>query len=666
MPNNQPSLNQFHQALIKPEERLIPRNGSNTFFNVGDGRVNIFTVRDDPEDYRFDLYTDQGHIYTGPGNFQIWGDVKNIDRPFRNFTVIRNTKLTVNQSLTVRGGAFNVWGEVELMNNSQINTSGGGVTIFHPSSVLIVSDRSNVTADQHSTVRIYGRIDIHVSRVQALLDSPRIHIDSAAVFNVEGIEDLDRTYSLSNYERELRERGYVNVNVQGDRLIGDNRIGHIWRQGNPSQPSHVIGINLQLGQIPLGDFRFPVLGRPKNTTPGMQMISDLTIRRNTTLHITEDYGEYRYMRPELYLGAIANPDDVLKSAECIVQGTIIADGPRSMITLDRKGILRIEERGTVHLRNGAIMRSTHNQETRKREKEIIYCCPPPEGEVNNCMGMCRQPKSEEELYEEYIADVPVLYISGTLVIDDISQIVTFNEGNIVFGPTGKIVILNPETEERRILFSIPNGIKDTHLYRLFEHRIQHVVYHISRNTGIGIDQDFPNITATLGIRVDQLLPRRSKEFAWMMGDRRIEQAVHEGIVVWHNDAFIELYHNISPWMDETINLLNISWLFKAYGSYVKDRLQDVVNRLTYAGFGNILFRFILKDSVKEITLSLDSINMENVMNNPLNQRYVLDTDNSGTLFLRNMISNASVENLVHPRSRSFDVPEEKVVEFILP
>ena len=642
MPSHKPSLLQFDRYFRK-DDTIIPHAGSNTFFDVGGGRINVFTVKNDSEGRLFNLYTDRGDIYLigseenmndFPGGFVITPNGTNFNSPYQYLTIINGTKLIVNHNLTIRGANLDVYGTLEL-DNSALSTIVNGTTVFHPGSVLVIDDHSNIHIDNQSSLIIYGRIDIHVTRVQSLLNSRNIFIDSAAVFNVEGINEPNRTFSFTNYEREMRERGFVNVNVQGERIIGDNRIGHIWRQGNPSEPSHVIGINLQLGQIPLGDFRFPVLGRPKKTYPGMQTISDLVIRRKTTLHITEEYNGHKYFRPELYLGGII--DNTQKPAECIVQGTIIVDGPRSMITVDRKAILRIEERGIVYVRNGAIIKCTHNQEYIEDEN----------GNVTH-------------------TDVPVLHIFGTLVIDDISQIVTFNTDNIVFGPEGKVVILNPSGVEPRILFSIPNGIFDTHLYRLFEHRVQHVEYHISKNTGVAIDQDFPNITPTMGIRVDRLLPRSSKEFSWMFGDRRIEQAVHEGIVVWHDDAFIELYHNISPWMNETINLLSVSWLFKAYGSYAKDRLQDVVDRLTYAGFGNILFRFVLKNAVKEIKMSLESINMENVMNNPLNQRYVLNTDNSGTLFIRSRISDSSVNNIIHPRSRTFNVPDEHVVEFILP
>ena len=612
MPLNQPSLLQF-EAERKSRD-LIPHNESNSFFDVGDGRINIFTADNNPDDPKFDLFTDVGeinilHHREDPNKFK--GGFPINGTPYRSFTIIKNTKLFVNHTLVIRGTTLDVHGTVEI-GNSSIATYSGGVTTFHPSSILVITDRSSFITDNQSIVKIYGRIDIHISRIQALIDSPNIFIDSAAVFNVEGIDDPDRTFSLTDYEREMRERGFVNVNVQGERIFGDNRIGHIWRQGNPNEPSHVIGVNLQLGPIPLGDFRLPILGRPVRTQTNMQTISDLTIRRNTTLHITEEYNGHTYHRPELYLGIII--DNTRTPAHCTVQGTIIADGPRAMITIDRKATMRIEERGVVHLRNGAVMRCTHNRD-----------------EDGN--------------------DIPVLHIFGTLIIDDISQIVTFNEGNIVFGPEGKLEILNPATEEPRVLLSVPNGIKESHLYRLFEHRVQHIVYHIPPNTGIAIDQFFS---------------QKSREFVFWFGDRRIEKAVHDGIVVWYSGAFVELYHKITSWITKDVDLFSIRWLFKGYGSFPKDHLQDIVNRLKFAGFGDILFKFVFEDEVIEITLSLNHIYMQHVMNNPLNNRYVLTTDNSGTLFLRNMIHHANVENLVHPRARTFSVPEKKVLEFILP
>ena len=604
MISTQPTLVQFEE--IRKQQDLIPPSGSNSFFPVGQGRINLFCIRDNIDDYRFDLFTDQEKIYTGAGNFTISGDIHDIESPYRNMTVITNTSLIANQFLTISKGELNVHGTLELLPYSQLNIVNEGNVIFHSNSILIVNDNTNFSAEEGSTVTIYGRIDIHLSRVDDILNVPNVIIDSAAVLNVSGIENnVDRTFSLTDYDMELRQK-FINVNTQGEKNFPEGRVGHIWREGSPSEPSQVIGLSTHIGNIPLGDFRLPILGRPEHTYPYMQTVSDLVIRKNSTLHITESFQECKYVRPELYLGIIIG--NTVTPAKCIVEGAIIADGINSSIIVDRGATLVIEENGEVCLKDGSSMRCTHNE------------------------------------------NMQVLFINGTLTIDDISQLKTFEPENIVIGPKGKVVILNPDTGEKRLLFTTPNGIQDSDLYRLFLDRINHVEYHISSNTGIGIDQYFESY---------------SKDMINWFGHRRFEKAIHDGILIWHDGAYIELYHGVTPWVNEDTTLLTVGRLFKSYGWLDKDRLQDVVNRLTYAGCRSIRFRLVTDDDIRELLLTLESIHMKSIINNPISQKYILETDNNGVLFLRNNVRNTSVENLVHLSSRKFEISEMNRVEFTL-
>lgn len=601
---DQGTLVQFEAA--RKQNSIIPPEGSNSFYDVGSGRINILTIREDPEDYRFDLYTDKGKVYTGAGNFHVSGDIIDINRPYRNMIVIKETELSVNNILTISKGNMNVHGTFSLMKSSKLMISDNASVTFYPDSVFNLCDDILISIEPGSSLMIYGRIDIPLSVVDKLLNIPGVTIDSAAVMNVEGINSINRAYSLTDYESSLRER-IINIHTQGEMNFTDGRIGYTWTGGTPKELSQIIRMSILWGKAILGDFKLSVLGMPSNPYPNMQIISDLVINKNTSLYISEDYEEGRYIRPELYLGIIIGNNDV--PGVCIVEGTLIADGKNSSITIDRGASMHIMEGGEIYLKNESVMRSTHNEENNR-----------------------------------------VLVIDGTLVIDHIEQLKSFTHNNILIGEKGKVIILNPDTGKKRLLWKTPNGIEDTDLYRLFKDRIDHVEYHISNNTGIGVDQFYEFY---------------ARDMTNWYGGRRIEKAVHDGILVWHDGGFIEIYHEITPWANVNCTLLQASRLFKTFGSYDEDKLQDAVNRLKYAGFGNILFRFIDGDQVSEVMLVLDSIHMENVLNRPMTNMYILNTDADGHLFLRNNVTNTTVTNIINEKSRSVDIVD-KTAEFPLP
>lgn len=601
---DQPTLIQFEEVRKKNE--FIPPEGSNSFYNIGKGRINISTIRGSIDDYRFDLYTDRGSVYTGHGNFIVSGDIVDIDRPYRDLIVISNTSLLVNNKLTISSGDMNVHGTLELMESSQlILRDNAHVTLF-PDSVFKVKDHTIITVEKGSSLTIYGRIDVHLSRVDNLLNFQGIIIDSAAVMNVEGIDVGDRPYSLTDYDSSLREK-VINIHTQGESNFSNGRIGYTWTGGTPLNGSQIIRMIVLWGEAVMGDFKLSILGKPVTPIPNLQMISDLLVKKDTILYITESYNECRYIRPELYIGIVIGNNEI--PGTCIIEGSIVSDGTNALITVDRGATLHIMQGGTLYLKNGSVMRSTHNKE-----------------------------------------DDRILFIDGTLIIEDISQINTFEHDNIVIGETGKIIVLNPDTGEKRLLWKTPNGIEHTDLYRLFKDRIDHVEYHISNNTGIGIDVYYEFY---------------ARDMTKWYGDRRIEKAIHDGILVWHDGGFIELYHDITPWADIDSTLLHASRLFKTFGSYDQDKLQDAVDRLTYAGSGNILFRFINGDNIREVLLVLEGIKMQNVLNHPLTNMYILTTDNDGKLFIKNKVTNTTVNNIINKDARSFDIVDNKI-EFPLP
>lgn len=599
------NLNQSSLTLFESERKknnYIPPEGSNSFYKIGTGHINLECERSDPSNCRFNLSTYGGTVYTGPGNFTISGDIENSELPYKNFNIIPDTVLGINHILTISKGTMEVHGRVELMAGAQLIVRDKGKIIFYPDSEFIIRNNTTIDVAPESTIDIYGDINVHLSRVDSILNVYGITIDSAAVMNVDGINLEGRPYSLTDYDTDLRNM-VINTHTQGETNYEDGRIGYTWTGGSPNEGSQILRMILLWGNAVLGDFKYSVLGMPETSISNLQMVSELLIKKDTTLHITENYKGARYIRPDLYLGLVIGNNK--SPATCIVEGNIIVDGINSMITIDRGARLYIRPGGTVQLKNDAIIRSTYNGE-----------------------------------------NTPVLFIDGTLIIDDIKQISMFNKGNIVFGETGKVVVLNPDTGTKRILWSTPYGIESNDLYRLFKDRIDHVEYHIQNNTGIGIDAYFEFY---------------ARDFTKWYGGRRIEKAIYDGILVWHNGGFIEVYNNITPWVNEKCSLLHASRLFKSYASYDEQRLQEVVDRLNYAGCGNILFRFVNSGKVGEVLMTLDGIHMKNVLAQGSRNVYLLNTDNDGELFLRNKLSSTDVNNIVNHNARVVEVVNNKVV-----
>ncbi len=597
---NQPTLIQFEN--VRKENKFIPSEGSNSFYKIGDGEINLLTLRSDPDDCRFDLFTNQGHIYTGVGNFIISGDIVDPDNPYNSLTVIAATQLSVTNIFSVSKGNMDIHGTFELMRYSKLYIRNNAHVTLYTDSIFIVNDESEIHIEEGSSLTIYGEVDIHLNMVDSLLNVNGVTIDSAAVMNVDGIDDQDRKYSMTKYETELREK-MINMYTQGEVNFDDCRMGYTWTSGSPLDHAQVIDMSVLYGEAILGDFKLSALGTPDEIIPNLQMISNIHVNKNCTLYISERYGESHYIRPELYLGIVIGNNKV--PADCIVDGTIMVDGKNSVLTVDRGATIHINSTGLVRIKNDAIFRSTYND--------------------NN----------------------PVLFIDGTLMIDTIDQIDTFEHDNIILGETGKVIILNPDTGVRKLLWTTPDGINDTLLYKLFSDRITHVEYHISNNSGIAIDKyyDFYNINMT----------------NWY-GGMRIEKAVHEGLIVWHDGGFIELNKDIIPWVSTDCTLYDIAKLFKVFSSFQKEQLQECADKLKYAGFGNIIFRFIDGNSVSEITLNLESINMISAIKNPYTSMYEVTTDNDGMLFVRNNVKNLSSSTVISDDSIVFDI-NDKQTEF---
>lgn len=603
---NQPTLIEFE--IERRNTNTIPPEGSNSFYEIGNGTINLFVFRSDPFDYRFDLYTNSNEIHIGSGNFLIAGDNHNIEKPYRNFTVISNTKCIVDNMITVESGLFEVFGELELDSYSTLVIRNNGNVILYPESIFTIRNDCKILIEEGSSLTIYGTINIHIDSIDNLMKTNGILVDSSVIMNVDGMDALGkRDYSLTDYDSYLRNQN-INKNTQGSIDTNTGRIGYTWLDGKPLHHSQLLRISILYGYAILGDFNYSILGIPEYLPSEYQQIAELIVEKNTILKITDSNNDYRYINPNLYIGIIEGNTKI--PGKCIIKGKVEVSGRNSSITLDRGGNLVIEENAELWLKNDA----------------NLFCT-----EVNE--------------------NTPVLFVNGTLYMDDINQIVTFQHDNILLGNKGKIVIYNPTKSESRILFSTPNQIEDSDIYRLFKDRIDHIEFHVSENTGIIIDQYYEYY---------------HKDFTNWFGNRRFEKAIEDGILVWHDHAFIELHSSVIPWAKLDSTLFQASRLFKSSGSTDEEKLQEVVNHLSYIGCGNITFKFI-NDTNKmysTITLVLNPIHMEHIIRYPVNDTYILTTDNTGELFIKNKVNHPIESEIIHPNARQISLNDTKTEFYI--
>lgn len=600
MTGNQATLIEFEQARYAAS--LIPPLQSNSFYQVGDGEINLLTLKDHPDNYRFDLYTNKGQVRTGPGTFYVSGNVYDTKRPYDSMTIIQNTTVFIDGCLDISKGNLEVHGTIVMLPGSSLIMSKGAQVILYPDSMMTISDDTTIQLTGDTTrMTIYGRVDVHLNQVYSIVDVKGITIDSAADVNVTGIMIEGRPTSFTDYEALLRDR-VINMHTQGETTTAIGRIGYNWRGGTPLNQSQVIQLCTLNHDAVLGDFKLSVLGVPENDIPNRQIVSEVLVKRDTTLYISQWYGDHRFIHPELYLGIIIGNNR--SGGKCIVEGTLIVDGVYSFITLDRGGSIYVEEGGHLILRNQSTLQSSYSLSER------------------------------------------ILVINGTVTIDTIDQLKGFDPENIYFGENGKLVILNPDPGERKVLFTLPNGIQSSELYRLFKNRIEHIEYHISNNTGIGIDT---------------YMEYYSRDLRDWIGGYRIENAIHKGYVVWHDGGFIQLDRDVIPWVGPYTTLLEASQVFKTSESVAEKRLQDVVNRLIYAGSGNITFVFIHGTSQHEATMMLHPIDMLTAYNYPMSDTYRVTTDGDGQLFLRNNVTDTNPDTILHPKSMSVDITEKMAI-----
>ena len=579
---NYVSLIEFES--YRKESNMIPPNGSNSFFTIGDGKINLLTYRT-IYGYNFDLFIDENTIHIGSDNFVVDGT------PYNKLIVIRDTKLIIDGILTIHK-TMEVYGEVELI-NSQLIINDNGEVIFDHSSILTIDDESCITVQPNSKLVINGKLITSVDVLNTLINIPNIILDNANIIRTTEVvnDDIIKSYSLIDYNGELIKK-IINLYSQGDKLTDDFRVSYTWTNGNPLDGSQVIELRVEEGNIVLGDFRLSIDGEPITLREDMHLISDIIVNKNGTLHVSDNYNGFTYNWPELYIGHLIGNSK--RAASGIIHGNLIADGSTSTILIDN-ATLTISDSGKFYLRNGSIIRCLNNA---------------------------------------------TLHIHGDMFIDNIEQLKSFEPQSIVFGDNGKLHILNTDTN--KTLFTVPNGILTSDLYRLFHDRLHYIEYHITNGSGIAIDRYFDSY---------------QNDMAWY-DNKRLEVAIRERLLVWHNNAYIELDSDIIPWINEHSNLFDIAKLFLDAGPFERNLLQRVVELFTGIDCGNILFRFKNGSEVGEATLTLESVNMKSIFKNPMIGQYELTTDNTGQLFLNDKFEKSNID-LITKSNRIMSIDSTK-------
>lgn len=567
------SLNQFDEYRSESGITMIEK--SNSFYDVSGGSIGIYC--EDANIPSLVLSTESGSIQSG--------NARIVKPPYSKFVVKQSTELIIDENTTISTD-MDVHGTVVLKSGVRLVLDHASLLTFYPDSTLVIESGCEIHIANDSLITIYGKVDVSLAALASTLHQVNVVIDTIAVLNVNEIDLGTREYSLTDFDKSLRDMSIIS-NTQGEHNSGMAKLGYTWKGGDVTSGSQVIDINVMWGNAILGDFKFQCLGSQETTIDNLQIVRNLKVNEGSTLNVASMFAGFQYIEPELYLGVVI--ENIATPADCEVRGKLICSG-NGIVTVDRKATLHISESGSVYLEDDAILRCTHIEE-----------------------------------------DDQVLFVDGTLSIDRIEQLAIPSPTNIVFGEKGKLVIRNKYPDET-VLFSTPNGVRESELYRLFGDNLSHVEYHVPENCGIAIDEYF------------QFYSRDMTE--WYAG-MRFEKAVKDGLLVWEN-GFIRLDHTIIPWVTTASSLYDVANLFKNSSSDKKSRLQEVVDHMVYCGTGDIVFQLVDGENTASLTMRTAAPSIRTAANVPGTDVYRLTTTTSGFLFARNDVPSSSKETIVSP------------------
>ena len=567
----------FNGEWIKPVDPIvvIPPSYSDSFYVVGNGTIGLYVVDDDPDTYQFDLSIDDGSVDVGLGSFQISKRLTSLLSHYRSLLVKEDSKLTINNNLTLTDGNMIVNGHLNIESLASLILREHSEVTFSATSELTINDESFILMDDTSKIYIYGTIYVHINKIQTILNQPSIYIDPSASIKINGLRESIREYSLTDFINEMNSE-VININTVKEKNYNNNQLRCKWEDGSPVTNNHTISIICEIGNIIAGDLKKSFLGLFNDLGQNQRTICDLIVNKYATLIVSETYQDYQYYYPSLYIGQ--KIDNCKRPAQLVVNGKLIVDGENCCIYLDRGGSMTIN--GEVQLLNKSSIQLT-----------------------------------------EY--DQVAIQINGKLIIDSLDQLIGFSKQNISFGKDGKLIILNKYNDNDKVILSLPNGIETSKLYNLFKERLEFIEFHLPNNCGIKIDQDFENF---------------KRQMKYWYGNYTLDEAIKNKLIVWADNAFIELNHEVLNWIDLGSNLYSITRLFQTSGESAREELQSIVDKFILAKSGNIRFKFMEDPSVKEIIMILKIPKINSVYYDNRNNDYVIQVDSLGYLFMCNNVS----------------------------
>lgn len=592
-------------------DTLLPIEESRSFFSV---------VNDSDEvigEFSIDYNTTDNIFYTKirSGTVPVGEEFSFVSSDNVSNTVIYSGLETFKDSILYVDGPLNLDGEVNFNGTIEVEnkiTFKGSSIYFHEDSVIrfnnTLESLDEVFSGSDSTkVHISGTIIIPFNCIDDLYELTWVEIDdSVTIIPIYDSTD-DRILSMTKYNDMLAQSG-VTIRTQSDMMPEKSvgKLGYKWLTGESDRGYEVIALRSMTGQNIFGDYKLHVLGTPSSVLDNRHIVSEVIIEEDSTLYISDEFNGDAYNYPVMHIGSLDGTNGV-----CRVYGNLICNynGPeryKGVISLNNGGTLIIAETGYLQLTDG---------------NKIIS---------NELSG-------------------GKMIINGTVEIDDITQIQSFTAGDISFGVNGKLIIKNTTYEPGTVLWTTPNGIQDTDLYRLFypNNNLTHVEYHIPEGILVGIDK----YVATF------------EDIPHFYNDLRFENAVFKKLIIWEDGAGLQLSSEYksedgTTWINASTSLYEIAMIFKNAAATTKERLQEVVNHLKYAGFGTIKFVIDGKDA---ITLRLKSPQIRTITKDA-NGDYKVENYYRGILILNNELDNYSIDSIITDPEKMVTLYHDKETE----
>ena len=379
-------FNNHLKQMLQDPTFVLPE-GSNSFYDITDGKLNLYCTRDVTNSHMFIAYTEVGSMRVG-NTFTVGNTTGCM---YQEFVAKTGTELTIDHQFRASNGSMSIHGTCNIEAGAQLIIENESTVTFYSDSVLNIdlskyyqneTPTPSVLVNGYSTLNIYGDINItlpanvpgtsvsqkrskKLAALDSIINNDAIQIDSAAHINVTNMNELvlgDREVSLTDYEVMLRGK-VINIHTQGEYNTSTGRVGYTWKAGSVTNGSQCIEMSTLWGTAVLGDFKLSILGKQETEVPDLQVLESFHVGKGTTLHIAESFNGNTYIRPELYLGRIIG--NCTESGTGVIDGTVYVSGSSARITVDREATLTISETGSVYLQKNAKLYSTYNKSDRK-------------------------------------------------------------------------------------------------------------------------------------------------------------------------------------------------------------------------------------------------------------------------------------------------------------